>query len=597
MNKEEFRQLIDEIEPESNLEQRMLEGVHTHQKKSRKTRNTILSICMVLVVLLAVPAYISGLPVPRGKENERTISDEISEDDFIRFASKKEYEKYVKDNFVEEEGDFSIFSGLRAKGNFAYAVEEAAVDYAAEDTALNPSSNENFGQTYLQVEGVDEADTLKNDGKYIYYLGSSGVRIYDKNKKLVGTISKDDFDGWIADLFRYKEQLIVIGSDNNDGQKTKVVVYDLNHIKEPKSVDTFVQSGIYTNSRRIGDMLYVVSNMNIFPGEIYPKANGKEMPVEDICCVPNPDNKSTVVVSAINLTDMSSKKCTKAIVGAGSEVYCNQDNMYLTASHYDYKKDLITSTILKIKLGKEVEFVASAKLKGEIHNQYSLDEKDGYLRVAITETSDQGKDICNLYVLDENLKTVGELKKIAVDESIKAVRYLGNVAYVITYEETDPLFCIDLKNPKNPKILGSVKISGFSSVLMPIGEDQVLGIGYYTQNEDYTDLEVQEGVKLVLFDTSDKKHPKVLDTKVYKDCYSEAQYSAKNVVLYGDDYLIPMQYNTDQGGLLQIGIEGDKLNIKTQFATDQMVTAMKVTYIDNTGYCLCDDDIDSTTFK
>ena len=109
----------------------------------------------------------------------------------------------------------------------------------------------------------------------------------------------------------------------------------------------------------------------------------------------------------------------------------------------------------------------------------------------------------NLYVLDGELNPVGEVTGFAPDESIKAVRYMENTAYVITYEQTDPLFVIDLTDPTTPVITGEVKISGFSSMLVPIDENTVLGIGYHTEDEG-REMEIQEGLKIVTFDVSDK---------------------------------------------------------------------------------------------
>ena len=89
-------------------------------------------------------------------------------------------------------------------------------------------------------------------------------------------------------------------------------------------------------------------------------------------------------------------------------------------------------------------------------------------------------------MLDSGLNQIGAVEGFAKDESIKAVRYMGDTAYVITYEETDPLFVIDLSTPSDPQILGKVKISGFSTMLVPIDENTVLGIGYNTDNVYYT---------------------------------------------------------------------------------------------------------------
>ncbi len=598
MNKEEFRQQIDaNIEMDPYMKTRIEAKTAEILKKKRRTRRSLVTACLAVVVLIGTWA----LDVPM----RLTRTPKPVDDGMVHFANERELKKYLSQ---VEEPTPGLFSGLmmrKGSGLIEYAVEDSAASESVTGGQFNGAATDvktsgQFGKTYLQVNGVDEGDILKNDGTYIYFVHDREVRIYDKNKNLVGTILSNDSEldtyGWIQDIYRYDDLLIAIGNRYDDENLAIAEVYDISNMKKIKKVNTFTQSGNYSNSRRIGNMLYMVSNSYLGDHVIYPRVNGEEMTIKDICGCPNPSTKSVMVVSAIDLGKKSMEKRSKAIIGSGTDVYCNQNNMYISTSHYDYKKDKERTTIYKVELGKEPNFVASVTLPGRINNQYSMDEKDGYLRVAVTQFSGD-HEVCDLYIYDKELKKVGEVKEIAVDESIKAVRYLGDVAYVITYEQTDPLFCIDLSNPKKPKILGSVKISGFSSTLLPIGNDLLLGIGYHTKYEEYADMEVQEGLKIVLFDTSDKKHPKVLDTKVYKDCFSNAQSSTKDVVVYGDDYLIPMQYANDQGGLLQIAIKDNKINIKTEFISDQMTLAEKATYINNVGYVLSEDVIDSVKLK
>lgn len=94
-----------------------------------------------------------------------------------------------------------------------------------------------------------------------------------------------------------------------------------------------------------------------------------------------------------------------------------------------------------------------------------MDEYAGNFRIATTASDEKSNDINKLYVFDSSLKKLGEIEGFAKGESIQAVRFSGNTAYVITYENTDPLFVIDLSNPQKPKIKGSVKISGFQQIL------------------------------------------------------------------------------------------------------------------------------------
>jgi uncharacterized secreted protein with C-terminal beta-propeller domain len=110
---------------------------------------------------------------------------------------------------------------------------------------------------------------------------------------------------------------------------------------------------------------------------------------------------------------------------------------------------------------------------------------------------------------------------------------------VITYEQTDPLFVLDLSDPRHPKIDGSVKISGFSTLLVPVNDKTLLGIGYCTETTELG--EALDGTKLVLFDISDPSRPKVIDSKEFPGMNSPAQYEHK-ALLVGPEanwYAIP----------------------------------------------------------
>ena len=291
------------------------------------------------------------------------------------------------------------------------------------------------------------------------------------------------------------------------------------------------------------------------------------------------------MLSAYNTLDFSTQTESKSILGAVDDIYCNESHMYIYSTVWNDSNYRSNTQILKADLTDGIEFTAYTEVDGTIDDQYALDEYDGNLRVATT-SYDEWSDSNNLFVLDESLSVIGSVTGFAKNESIKAVRYLGDTAYVITYEQTDPLFVIDLSDPTAPAILGEVKISGFSTMLVPIGGDKLLGIGYHTENEDYTTLEVQEGLKLALFDVSDKTNPQVLDSMSFVNCDSPVQYNPKALVYNPDrgDYVIPLNYSdwghydsktgeyvyVDEyhGGVLNFRVNGDKLEEISRYTTD-----------------------------
>ena len=178
-----------------------------------------------------------------------------------------------------------------------------------------------------------------------------------------------------------------------------------------------------------------------------------------------------------------------------------------------------------------MKYQKTATIDGSVNNQFSMDESHGYFKVAVTEYVGE-EDTNNLYVMDENMKIVGSVRNFAPGEHIEAVRYIKDKAYVITYQETDPLFIIDLKDPTNPVIEGHVKITGFSTLLVPADEDHLLGLGFSTEENEFG--EATDGVKLSLFDISDPLQPAVADFREFSGMDSEVQYNHK-ALLVGPD--------------------------------------------------------------
>ena len=193
----------------------------------------------------------------------------------------------------------------------------------------------------------------------------------------------------------------------------------------------------------------------------------------------------------------------------------------LSAKYEDISKELEKTVIHKVAIDKaNLDYKGTAEVTGHVLNQFSMDEQGGYFRIATTKGrtwsmyfSDSDKagvereSYNNLYVLDENLKTVGSLEKLAVGEQIYSVRFMQNRAYMVTFKQTDPLFVIDLADPKNPKVLGKLKIPGFSSYLHPYDDTTLIGIGKETTETESGGVRTK-GLKISLFDVSDVANPK-----------------------------------------------------------------------------------------
>ena len=197
-------------------------------------------------------------------------------------------------------------------------------------------------------------------------------------------------------------------------------------------------------------------------------------------------------------------------------------------NEYDRKiqEDTRKTIIHKISIDEDkIEYVAKGTVPGRLLNQFSMDENGDRFRVATTNeiyTQYEGTIRSNaVYVLDEQLKIVGELEEIAPDESIFSTRFMGDRLYMVTFQQIDPFFVIDLSSD-TPKILGELKIPGFSNYLHPYDEEHVIGVGRDTKEMDNGRVQ-QLGIKIALFNVADVNNPKVADDVIIGDSSTQSE--------------------------------------------------------------------------
>lgn len=172
------------------------------------------------------------------------------------------------------------------------------------------------------------------------------------------------------------------------------------------------------------------------------------------------------------------------------------------------------TVINKIALDGKFTYVAKGEVPGHALNQFSMDESGGNFRIATTVGQvsrmialGQEASSNNVYVLDDSLEIVGRLEGLAKGEKIYSSRFMGNRLYLVTFKKVDPFFVIDLADAKNPKMLGKLKIPGYSDYLHIYDEDHVIGLGKGAVAAEEGDFAWYQGVKLSLFDVSDVAHP------------------------------------------------------------------------------------------
>jgi len=214
-------------------------------------------------------------------------------------------------------------------------------------------------------------------------------------------------------------------------------------------------------------------------------------------------------------------------------------------------------------------------------------------------------------IYDENLNEVGKLTDLARGERIYSARFMGEKAYIVTFRETDPLFVIDVADPKNPTVLGELKIPGFSNYLHPLDDTHLIGIGYDTKVEidSYSKQPIvyTMGMKISLFDVTDVENPIEVDNEIIggRGTYSEVQHDHK--ALYRDQkkghYGFPISiYDEDQyvgSGALVYHITPKGIELAGDFVKkaqgeqyeDWETTIRRLLYIDNTLYTIANHEI------
>lgn len=186
-------------------------------------------------------------------------------------------------------------------------------------------------------------------------------------------------------------------------------------------------------------------------------------------------------------------------------------------------------------------YVASGTVPGSIDDQFSIDEHEGRLRVATTEEKTtvsretwQQSRSNDVFVLEKNgdeLRTVGSLTNLAPNERIYSSRFMGRMAYLVTFRQVDPLFAIDLSNPGSPAVLGSLEIPGFSEYIHPIDTTHLVTIGR------------DQGVAVQLFDVSAPTAPLLVDKFVFTmDGYTEAAQSQKAFTYFPSRHVLSFPF-------------------------------------------------------
>ena len=571
--------------------------------RGHRMRGGLIAAALVLVV--GIGAHIrqqnlssdSATSSTKGSSSIDTSSGKLASSDTLETATDYD-EIYTYLQSYQDELDSSSVTGSTDNGIVMYSTETA--DSGARTDSSSSSSDSStasaravdtsFSDTNVRTEGVGEADIVKTDGSYLYTLKANSqeisiVDIRSDQMKVVSCISlNENFQA--SEFYLSDQKLFVLGNMQNTqvdsdsktlyrGSCTRIQTYDLADINNPKSIGTVDQSGYYRTSRFKDGYLYVFSDYYIYdtitkkdyPSYV-PLVGDNLLKQSDIYLPTNHAADQYLVVSSVSASSPDKAADQKAVMSENGEVYVSENNIYI----YEYTNSSILAdnlaaknqTILrKLSYNKgKLSGSAQGKVKGYLSDSFSIDEYDNTLRLVTTVTHNAGNSSQSnaVYVLDADLKTIGKIEDLAKDEQVYSARFLGDTGYFVTYEQTDPLFSVDFSDPENPKILGKLKIPGFSEYLHFYSDNLLLGIGMDTDENGVTN-----GVKVSMFDISDPSDVKevskyTLDQYYYSDVFSDYRAALvdteKNLIGFplsgsANQYVI-LSYDKDQGFQVQM---------------------------------------------
>jgi uncharacterized secreted protein with C-terminal beta-propeller domain len=487
----------------------------------------------------------------------------------------------------------------------------AAPPSAPQDLGTSGSNGDSrtYSSTNVQVDGVDEADLIKNDGEHIYLVDASGLNILNAwPPTQVHSLSRTEIEGSPMSLFFDGLDTVVVfsqlwgesarpvsGGEFSVGDvawdsSTKITVLDVSDRAAPVVEREIYAQGDLRASRRVGDRVHVVLTdylydrwepqgsynnylyaqrqalKNIGAGEWIPNLSDHRRSGEGWTVTSGDATRCTDVYKPSNRTDLQfttvlsfvpadvdSELQTVGVIARADTVYATADSLYFGMSEYESGPfpsldGSLDSSLHKFRLTDDGPvYTASGKVPGTMLNQFSMDEHDGFLRIATTDWSDE-RVSNSVHVLEQQgttLDVVGSVTGIEPDESIYAARFDGDRGYIVTFRQIDPLFTFDLSDPRDPKLVGSLEVTGFSNYLHPFGDDRLLAVG-----EEITAQGSVEGLQVSVFDVSDFADPRLEDrTVVLGQGWSEAQYDHHAFTFYEPEHTLalPIQrWGTDE---------------------------------------------------
>ncbi|MEX0658703.1 MAG: beta-propeller domain-containing protein [Egibacteraceae bacterium] len=465
--------------------------------------------------------------------------------------------------------------------------EPAPVGTPDSEAPAAPEPGVDFSDTNVQEEGVDEADLVKTDGRQLLTVADG--RLHRTDVTGAGPIAAGSLPvpGHASELLLAGDRALVLSRDyrqrgGDHYEETGVLsLVDVAEGQPMQVVETLELDGFALSARMVEGVARVVVNSapalpfafpdftqpdaeavaarenrvrveastaeDWLPG--YTRADASGTVVEqgtllDCAQVDRPPEFSglnLLSVVTVDLAESFAPDTSMGLLATGQTVYASPTGLYVATTRWDAVTgtdwwDTGTTTEIHafdIADTRSTSYLASGKVEGFTLNQFALSEHDGVLRVATTseragQTAESESQVIVLAAQGTTLEEVGRVGGLGQGERIQAVRFIGDIGYVVTFRQIDPLYTIDLSDPTAPAVLGELKILGYSAYLHPVGEGLLLGVGV-----DADEAGTRLGTQVSLFDVSDPADPRRLHQATVAGGFSEVEFDHRAFLWWG----------------------------------------------------------------
>jgi uncharacterized secreted protein with C-terminal beta-propeller domain len=420
------------------------------------------------------------------------------------------------------------------------------------------SQSPTHSETNQQVSGVDELDNVKNDGQYIYTITNNTVAIVQAYPTTdARLLSRVNVSGTLQGIFVVGNRLVIVSeipgysypyynggaplpalgtSASQPGNIAKIYpiqfsgttslfVFDISNHSNPVITTRVEVNGTLAGARLIGNYVYLVATEPVFcygevllPEQIVNGQVVKAMPTQVYHSDVIDQGYSFTTIVGFDTTQNNPSPAAKIyLIGTTSTIYVSLHDIYLTQPVWSQSQQTI---VHRISIdGLAITYQATGAVPGHVLNQFSMDDYNGYLRIATTNCCSQSggpmplayapvsQQETNVYVLDKSLHITGKLEGLSPGEQIYSARFMGDKAYLVTYKRTDPLFVISLQDPSRPTVLGQLNVTGVSDYLQPYDETHLIGIGQAGTDVAWENAVRFTGLKISLFNVTDPNQP------------------------------------------------------------------------------------------